>query len=160
MLIVSRLLAVLLFAFLSDADSTGPDKLATPLPSLLNTADVSTTLAADRAQILEVIKNFYIGDHTGSMEHRQLSMHKYGAYRYVDKNGDYQESRFQIAEGNGDMAYTEELLSVEIYENVALARLRLENERREEAEYKLMTLHKSNQGWLITGISWGWGITH
>ncbi len=64
-----------------------------------------------------------------------------------------------MVESRGDTVYVEELLSIEIYETVALARLRLENQRRDEAEYKLMTLHKSNEAWLITGISWGWGVT-
>ena len=86
-------------------------------------------------------------------------MHPKGAYRYVDKSGDYQESQFRLVEGGADTTYVEELLSIEIYETVALARLRLESERRREAEYKLITLHKTGRDWLITGISWGWGIT-
>ncbi len=113
----------------------------------------------DREAILETIKDFYIGDHTGSLEHKQKSLHPDGAYRYVDKDGVYQESQFRLEESRGDTMYVEELLSVEIYETVALARLRLDNQRRDEAEYKLMTLHKSSDGWLITGISWGWGVT-
>lgn len=115
--------------------------------------------SADRQAILKTIEHFYIGDHTGSLEHKQKSLHPEGAYRYVDKAGQYQESQFRLVESRGDTLYTEELLSIEIYENVALARLRLENQRREEAEYKLMTLHKTTDGWLITGISWGWGVT-
>lgn len=114
----------------------------------------------DREAVMETIENFYIGDHTGSLEHKVKSMHPEGAYRYVDRNGDYQESQFRLVESQGDTIYVEELLSIEIYETVALARLRLENQRREEAEYKLMTLHKTEEGWLITGISWGWGVTH
>ncbi len=114
----------------------------------------------DREAIMKTIENFYIGDHTGSLEYKQQSMHPEGAYRYVDKEGAYQESQFRLVESRGDTMYVEELLSIEIYENVALARLRLENQRREEAEYKLMTLHKTNEGWLITSIAWGWGVTH
>ena len=118
------------------------------------------TLSPDRQAILKTIENFYIGDHTGSLEHKKLSMHPEGAYRFVNRAGEYGESQFQLIESKGDTLYQEELLSIEIYENVALARLRLENQRREEAEYKLMTLHKTNEGWLITSIAWGWGITH
>ena len=114
----------------------------------------------DREAIMKTIENFYIGDHTGSLEYKQQSMHPEGAYRYVDKEGAYQESQFRLIESRGDTMYVEELLSIEIYENVALARLRLENQRREEAEYKLMTLHKTSEGWLITSIAWGWGVTH
>ena len=114
---------------------------------------------SDRQAILETIENFYIGDHTGSLEHKKKSLHPQGAYRYVDKNGEYKESQFRFTESRGDTLYKEELLSIEIYETVALARLRLENQRRDKAEYKLMTLHKSNNAWLITGISWGWGVT-
>lgn len=114
----------------------------------------------DREAVLATIEAFYIGDHTGSVEHRRASMHPEGAYRYVDREGTYQENLFRLVEGGADTLYTEELLSIEIYENVALARLRLENQRREEAEYKLMTLHRTGGRWLITGISWGWGITH
>ena len=116
--------------------------------------------SSDRDAVKQTIENFYIGDHTGSLEHKKASMHPEGAYRYVDKSGVYKESQFRLEESKGDTMYVEELLSVEIYENVALARLRLENQRREEAEYKLMTLHKTAEGWLITGISWGWGVTH
>ena len=122
--------------------------------------DMRNAASPDREAILEAIENFYIGDHKGSLEYKKQSMHPEGAYRYVDRNGDYQESQFQLIETQGDTIYVEELLSIEIYENVALARLRLENQLREEAEYKLMTLHKTSEGWLITGISWGWGVTH
>lgn len=122
-------------------------------------ADLKDSASPDREAILKTIEHFYIGDHTGSLEHKQKSLHPEGAYRYVDKNGTYQESQFRLVESRGDTMYTEELLSIEIYETVALARLRLENQRREEAEYKLMTLHKTEDGWLITGISWGWGVT-
>lgn len=119
----------------------------------------ANVISPDREAILKTIEHFYIGDHTGSLEHKQQSLHPEGAYRYVDKEGKYQESQFRLVESRGDTMYTEELLSIEIYETVALARLRLENQRREEAEYKLMTLHKTDDGWLITGISWGWGVT-
>lgn len=114
----------------------------------------------DRDAVLETIAAFYIGDHTGSLEHKRASMHPQGAYRYVNADGEYRESTFRLVEGGADTLYTEELLSVEIYEHVALARLRLENQRREEAEYKLMTLHKTEDRWRITGISWGWGVVH
>ena len=114
---------------------------------------------ADRAAVIETIEAFYIGDHTGSREHRIASMHPEGAYRYVNRDGEYRESPFRLVEGGADTLYVEELLSVEIYENVALARLRLVNQQREEPEYKLMTLHKTREGWRITSIAWGWGIT-
>lgn len=113
----------------------------------------------DRDAILQTIRDFYIGDHTGSVEHKRKSMHPQGAFRFVDKAGAYQESKFQLVATAGDTLYTEELLSIEIYETVALARLRLASRRRPEAEYKLMTLHKVKGTWLITGISWGWGVT-
>ncbi|MEM8486792.1 MAG: hypothetical protein AAF564_14665 [Bacteroidota bacterium] len=122
--------------------------------------DVTPAPSPDRDAIMKTIENFYIGDHTGSLEHKKLSMHPEGAYRYVDREGIYGESQFRFEEGGGDMMYEEELLSIEIYENVALARLRLVNQRREEPEYKLMTLHRSNEGWRITTIAWGWGIIH
>lgn len=118
-----------------------------------------TTAFADRQAILATIETFYVGDHTGRLDQKRASMHPRGAYRYVDPDGTYQESPFQFIESQGDTLYTEELLSVDIHENVALARLRLENQRRDEAEYKLMTLHKTSDGWLITSIVWGWGVT-
>lgn len=113
----------------------------------------------DRDAIQQTIRDFYIGDHTGSVEHKRRSMHPQGAYRFVTRTGEYQENKFQLVASPGDTMYTEELLSIEIYETVALARLRLASRRRPEAEYKLMTLHKTNGAWLITGISWGWGVT-
>ena len=109
---------------------------------------------------METIENFYIGDHTGSIEHKKRSMHENGAYRYIDKNGKYSESKFQLDSDNADPNYKEELLSIEIYDKVALARLRLDQFRTEKPEYKLMTLHKTNTGWKITSICWGFGITH
>ncbi len=122
-------------------------------------AEPRIVASPDRDAIIQTIGNFYVGDHTGSVEHKRASMHPRGAFRFVDKSGNYQESAFQLTATAGDTMYTEELLSIEIYETVALARLRLASKRRPEAEYKLMTLHKTNGAWLITGISWGWGIT-
>lgn len=130
--------------------------LATVSPSMA--ADSDTTFT-DRAAIVATIEAFYIGDHTGSEAHRRASMHPDGAYRYVDRDGQYREHRFELVEGGADTSYTEELLSIEIYEHVALARLRLDSQRREEAEYKLMTLHRTSEGWRITSIAWGWGVT-
>ncbi|OEK00550.1 hypothetical protein BFP97_03080 [Roseivirga sp. 4D4] len=115
---------------------------------------------ADRKAILKTIENFYIGDHTGSIKHKKLSMHEKGAYRYVNKDGEYRESTFQLDSDNADPNYKEELLSIEIYEKVALARLRLHQFRMEKPEYKLMILHKAGDAWKITSISWGFGITY
>ena len=109
---------------------------------------------------MTTIQNFYIGDHTGSIEHKKLSMHPDGAYRYVNKDGEYSESQFRLDSDNADPNYQEELLSIEIYDKVALARLRLDQFRMEKPEYKLMTLHKVSEGWRITSISWGFGITY
>ncbi|MEL6615546.1 MAG: hypothetical protein AAFQ43_07400 [Bacteroidota bacterium] len=136
--------------------------LALALTAFAGTSAWDARLAAseDRQAVLDTIEAFYIGDHTGSLEHKRASMHPQGAYRYVDRNGDYREGTFRFEEGGADTLYTEELLSVEIYEHVALARLRLDNQTRDVPEYKLMTLHKANDRWLITTIAWGWGITH
>jgi Putative lumazine-binding len=130
--------------------------------ALAPTQSIPQPMAAaspDRDAILQTISDFYVGDHTGSVEHKRKSMHPRGAYRFVDRAGEYQENTFQLMASRGDTLYREELLSIEIYENVALARLRLASKRRPEAEYKLMTLHRTNGRWLITGISWGWGVT-
>lgn len=113
----------------------------------------------DRQDIIKTIENFYIGDHTGSTKHKKLSMHKEGAYRYVNKDGKYIESVFKLDSKNADTNYKEELLSIEIHGKVALARLRLDQFRTEKPEYKLMILHKTNEGWKITSICWGFGIT-
>ena len=115
---------------------------------------------ADREAILETIKNFYIGDHTGSISHKKASMHEMGAYRYVNKEGEYAESPFRLDSDSADPHYKEELLSIEIYDKVALARLRLDQFRTELPEYKLMILHKAADDWKITSISWGFGVTH
>ncbi len=115
---------------------------------------------SDRKAIIETIENFYIGDHTGSIKHKKRSMHEKGAYRYVNKDGEYSESVFRLDSDNADPNYKEELLSIEIYDKVALARLRLEQFRTEKPEYKLMILHKVGGEWKITSITWGFGITH
>lgn len=114
----------------------------------------------DRKAIIETIENFYIGDHTGSIKHKKLSMHEKGAYRYVNKDGKYSESLFQLDSDNADTNYKEELLSIEIYDKLAMARLRLDQFRTEKPEYKLMILHKADGKWKITSINWGFGITH
>jgi hypothetical protein len=123
-------------------------------------AAIPETDFSDRQAVMETIKNFYIGDHTGSIKHKKLSMHEKGAYRYVNKNGEYSESIFRLDSDNADPNYKEELLSIEIYDKVALARLRLDQFKMEEPEYKLMTLHKANGQWKITSITWGFGITY
>jgi hypothetical protein len=113
---------------------------------------------SDRHAIISTIKNFYIGDHTGSIKHKKLSMHEKGAYRYVNKDGKYVESVFRLDSDNADPNYKEELLSIEIYDKLALARLRLEQFKSKLPEYKLMILHKANNKWKITSINWGFGI--
>lgn len=127
-----------------------------------STSDESSELIdfSDRQAIIKTIENFYIGDHTGSIEHKKLSMHEKGAYRYVDKNGEYKEGIFRLDSDNADPNYKEELLSIEIYDKLALARLRLDQFNYELPEYKLMTLHKANGLWKITSITWGFGIKH
>ncbi len=115
---------------------------------------------SDRKAIMETIKDFYIGDHTGSIEHKKRSMHEKGAYRYVNRNGEYSESIFKLDSDNADPNYKEELLSIEIYDKLALARLRLDQFNTEKPEYKLMILHKAGGEWKITSITWGFGITH
>jgi len=115
---------------------------------------------ADRKAIIKTIENFYIGDHTGSIEHKKLSMHEKGAYRYVNRDGEYSESIFRLDSDDSDMNYKEELLSIEIYDKLALARLRLDQFKMDEPEYKLMILHKANGDWKITSINWGFGVTH
>ncbi|PKV53132.1 putative lumazine-binding protein [Aquimarina sp. MAR_2010_214] len=119
----------------------------------------SETDLSDRQAIIKTIKNFYIGDHTGSIKHKKLSMHEKGAYRYVNKDGEYSESIFRLDSDNADPNYKEELLSIEIYDKLALARLRLDQFRTKLPEYKLMTLHKADGKWKITSITWGFGIT-
>lgn len=130
------------------------DKNASPEESTMET-DFS-----DRKAILKTIENFYIGDHTGSIKHKKLSMHEKGAYRYVNRDGEYSESVFRLDSDNADPNYKEELLSIEIYDKLALARLRLDQFNMELPEYKLMVLHKLSEDWKITSITWGFGITH
>ena len=114
---------------------------------------------SDRQAILKTLENFYIGDHTGSIKHKKLSMHEKGAYRYVNREGVYSESVFKLDSDDADPNYKEELLSIEIYHHIALARLRLEQFNYEKPEYKLMLLHKVGGEWKITSITWGFGIT-
>ncbi len=114
---------------------------------------------SDRKDILKAIENFYIGDHTGSIEHKKRSMHEKGAYRYVNRDGKYAESVFRLDSDDADPNYKEELLGIEIYDKLAVARVRLVQFQSEHPEYKLMTLHKADGDWKITSISWGFGIT-
>lgn len=122
--------------------------------------EVVTHDFSDRQAVATTIQNFYIGDHTGSIEHKKKSMHPQGAYRFVNRDGVYSESVFRPDDDNADPNYEEELLSIEIYDTLAMARLRLKQNYTPVPEYKLMTLHKTAEsGWLITSITWGFGVT-
>lgn len=112
---------------------------------------------SDRQAIIKTTENFFIGDHTGSVKHMKLSMHEKGAYRYVNRDGEYSEYVFDLTSGQADTSYKEELLSIEIYGNLALVRLRMA-ENDGGAHYKLLTLHKMGDDWKITTITWGSGI--
>ncbi len=112
---------------------------------------------SDREAIIKTTENFFIGDHTGSIKHKKLSMHEKGAYRYVSREGEYSEYVFDLESDDSDMSYKEELLSIEIYGSVALVRLRLA-ENSGGAHYKMFTMHKVNDAWKITTITWGTGI--
>ena len=115
----------------------------------------SNAFAGDRNDIVTTINNFYIGDKTGSKAHKAMSMHPSGAYRYVNKNGEFSQHVFVIKEGGADTTYDHELLSIDIFGQVASAKLRLENKETGKAEYKIMLLNKINTQWRITTISWG-----
>ena len=113
---------------------------------------------SDRQAILTATKNFFIGDHTGSIEHKKLSMHEKGAYRYVNKDGEYSEFAFDLDSDDSDTSYKEEILSIDIYETLALVKLRLA-ENAGGQHYKVLTLHKFKDDWKITTIIWGSEIT-
>lgn len=115
----------------------------------------SSAFAGERSDIVTTINNFYIGDKTGSKVHKAKSLHPNGAYRYVNKNGEFVQHTFVIREGGADTSYDHELLSIDIFGPVASAKLRLENKKTGKAEYKIMLLNKINQQWRITTISWG-----
>jgi len=113
---------------------------------------------SDRQAIITATENFFIGDHTGSIKHKKLSMHEKGAYRWVNGDGEYAESIFNLDSDDSDTSYKEELLSIEIYDKLALVRLRLADNTGGQ-HYKLLTLHKAGTQWKITSITWGSGIT-
>jgi len=114
---------------------------------------------SDRQAIITATENFFIGDHTGSIKHKKLSMHENGAYRFVNKDGEYSEYVFDLDSEDSDTSYTEEILSIEILDRVALVRLRLA-EVKGGQHYKMLTLHKVKGDWKITTITWGSGITY
>lgn len=114
---------------------------------------------ADRQAIITATENFFIGDHTGSIKHKKLSMHEQGAYRYVNKDGEYSEFAFDLDSDDSDNSYKEEILSIDIYETMALVKLRLA-ELSGGQHYKVLILHKVSGEWKITTIVWGSEITH
>ena len=113
---------------------------------------------SDRQAIITATENFFIGDHTGSIEHKKLSMHEDGAYRYVNRDGAYSEFAFDLESDDSDTSYTEEILSIDIYGTLGLVTLRLA-ENSGGQHYKVLTLHKANGAWKITTIVWGSEIT-
>lgn len=113
---------------------------------------------SERQAIIKTTENFFIGDHTGSIKHKKLSMHPKGAYRYVNRNGEYGEGTFDLDSGEADTSYQEEVLSIEIYDKVALVRVRMA-EVSGGQHYKMLTLHKAGGKWKITTITWGSEIT-
>jgi len=145
---IIALLALFLFTTSLYAQSTEKQPAASTLK----------TDFSDRQAIINATENFFIGDHTGSIKHKKLSMHEKGAYRYVNRDGAYVESIFNLDSNDSDTSYKEEILSVEIYVKLALVRLRLA-ENGGGAHYKLLTLHKANGEWKITSITWGSEIT-
>lgn len=113
---------------------------------------------SDRQAIINTSENFFIGDHTGNIKYKKMSMHEKGAYRFVNRDGEYQEYIFDLESNDADTSYVEELLSIEIYVNLALVRLRLA-ELSGGHHYKLLTMHKIGGEWKITSITWGSEIT-
>lgn len=113
---------------------------------------------SDRKAIITATENFFIGDHTGSIKHKKLSMHEKGAYRYVNRDGEYSEFAFDLESDDADTSYKEEILGIEIYGTLALVKLRLA-ELTGGQHYKVLTLHKANDEWKITTIVWGSEIT-
>lgn len=113
---------------------------------------------SDRQAVLTATENFFIGDHTGSIEHKKLSMDPKGAYRSINRDGEYRENTFDLDSDDLDTSYEEELLSVDIYGTVALVTLRLADNNGGE-HYKVLTLHKTKNGWKITSIVWGFEVT-
>tara|TARA_B110000902_G_C13826414_1_gene405721 strand:- start:54 stop:506 length:453 start_codon:yes stop_codon:yes gene_type:complete len=148
---MKNLIFVLLLSFISVTAFAQETEISTE-------EQIVETDFSDRQAVITTIKNFYIGDHTGSIKHKKLSMHEKGAYRYVNKKGEYAEGIFRLDSDNADPNYKEELLSIEIYDKVALARLRLDQFGSKLPEYKLMILHKANGEWRITSINWGFGV--
>jgi len=135
--------------------------LFTSLSAQSNSKSAGTSIAdpefTDRTAIHTAIKNFFIGDHTGSIEHKKLSMHDKGAYRYVNRDGEYADGVFNLNSDDADPDYTEELIGIEIYDKMALAKCRLLH--GDSSYYKLFTLHKMGGVWKITTITWG-GLTN
>lgn len=129
---------------------------ATSLPA--QTSSNNQTDFSDRQSVVTVVENFFIGDHTGSIKHKKLSMHEKGAYRSVDREGNYYDSVFRLDSDDSDTSYQEELLDIDIYGNLAMATLRLENIESGVPHYKVLTLHKGKEDWKITTITWGFGI--
>lgn len=127
-----------------------------------NNKQASTLVSdfSDRQAVIESVENFFIGDHTGSIKHKKMSMHEKGAYRWVNRDGEYAEGVFNLDSDDADPDYKEELLDVEIHGKLALARVRLEHSGSTIPSYKLLTLHKAKGGWKITSITWGSGTTH
>jgi hypothetical protein len=115
----------------------------------------NTASADERSDIVTTLDNFYIGDKTGDITYKAKSLHPTGAYRYVNKNGDFVQHTFVIKQGGADNSYNHELLSIDIFGQVASAKLRLENKETGKVEYKVMLLNKINTQWRITTISWG-----
>ncbi len=113
---------------------------------------------SDRQAIIKTTENFFIGDHTGSVKHKKLSMHEKGAYKYVNRDGEYSEFAFDLDSDDSDTSYTEEILSIDIYGKLGLVKLRLA-ENTGGQHYKVLIMHKGKDGWKITTIVWGLEIT-
>lgn len=138
------LLTLILFSFSVQSQDSGQKAIDA----------VSETEFSDRKAIIKTTENFFIGDHTGSIKHKKLSMHEKGAYRFVNNKGEYSEYTFDLDSDDSDTSYKEELLDITIYGKVALVKLRLA-EVKGGQHYKMFTLHKFKDAWKITTITWG-----
>lgn len=124
----------------------------------VSTIDNSKIDFEDRRAVLTALENFYIGDKIGCVKHKKLSMAEKGAYRYINRDGEYAEYQFDLGTAQADTTFTEELQTVEIFDKIAVAKLRHIHEGVETPSYKVMLLHKIKGKWRITSIAWGNGI--
>jgi hypothetical protein len=109
----------------------------------------------DRQQISQTMKSFYQWDHTGGIDNANKSFAASVLYNRIGEQGNHitYTPNFDY-KGAGENAYLPIIVDMDIYGKMALVRS-VHHYEGKGRYLKAFVLHKLQQGWRITNVSWG-----